>query len=327
MMTEAELRALPKVELHLHLDCSMSYRSVSALVPAMTRERYEAEFLAPRKCKSLIDYFRYLAPPLKLLQTREALSIQTVDLMRQLAEDNVIYAEVRFAPHLHRQNGLSTAEVVETVLAAMEDGRRLHSVEARLILCTLRPDNTILGLDLVDIADRYRDLGVGGIDLAGDEAGYPLTKHVPVFREAAARGLNITAHAGEAAGAQSVREVVEKLGVRRVGHGIRSIEDPHVLDLLVERGVHLEVCPSCNIQIDVYDRYENHPVDRLRQLGISLGINTDARGPTALTLVEEYQRLHHVFGWTEPQFQAANRAALSVAFVGPKVRETLSQKL
>jgi len=168
-MTRDELNALPKVELHLHLDCSMSFESVHALVPGMTPERYRAEFLAPKKCKNLVDYFRYLAPPLALLQTREALRIQTIDLMRQLAADNVIYAEMRFAPQLHRQTGLTTDEVVEAVLAAVEEGRAHYPVEVRLILCTLRPEDTASGLDLVRIADKHRDRGVGGFDLAGDE--------------------------------------------------------------------------------------------------------------------------------------------------------------
>jgi adenosine deaminase len=326
-MTHDELQALPKVELHLHLDCSMSLESVQALVPGMTPERYRAEFLAPRKCKDLLDYFRYLAPSLALLQTREALRIQTIDLMRQLADDNVIYAEMRFAPHLHRRTGLTTDDVVETVLAAMEEGKARYAVEVRLTLCTLRPDDTATGLDLVRLADRHRDAGVGGIDLAGDELGYPLTEHIPVFRKAAELGLGVTAHAGEAAGAQSVRDVIEQLGVRRVGHGVRSIEDPSVIALLRERGVHLEVCPSCNIQIDVFDRYEDHPVDRLRQLGVSVGLNTDARGPTDLTLTEEYRRMHQVFGWGADQFREANRNALAAAFIPSGLKETLLARL
>lgn len=326
-MTRDELNALPKVELHLHLDCSMSFESVHALVPEMTPERYRAEFLAPKKCKSLVDYFRYLGPPLALLQTRDALRIQTVDMLRQFAADNIIYAELRFAPHLHRQTGLTTDEVVEIVLAAVEEGRARYPVEVRLILCTLRPDDTASGLDLVRIGDKYRDQGVGGFDLAGDEAGYPLDQHIPVFRAARDKGLNVTAHAGEAVGAHSVRDVIEQLGTRRVGHGVHSIEDPAVIELLLANNVHLEVCPSCNIQIDVFDRYEDHPIDRLRRLGISVGLNTDARGPTNLTLTDEYERMHQIFGWGLDEFRASNRSALSAAFIPPETRLRLLHRL
>lgn len=322
-LTVDDFRRMPKVELHLHLDCSLSLASVSELDPTVTPERYRAEFLAPRKCVNLVDYFRYLAAPLALLQTERGLTVATIDLLRRLSEDGVVYAEIRFAPHLHRQAGLSTEQVVETVLAAIVEGRKRYPVEARLILCTLRPDDTAHGYDLVRIADRYRAAGVGGVDLAGDEAGYSLAEHIPVFRAAAAFGLNVTAHAGEAAGAASVRDVVEQLGVRRVGHGVRAIEDDAVIDLLLEKDVHLEVCPSCNIQIDVFDRYEDHPVDALVKRGVSVGINTDARGPTALTLTDEYQRLHAVFGWTPADLEAANLRALDRAFIDDATRSAI----
>lgn len=329
-MTQAKaisVADLPKVELHLHLDCSMSFQSVSALVPEMTPDRYRAEFLAPQKCVNLVDYFRYLAAPLALLQTGYALQIATVDLLRQLAEDKVVYAEIRFAPHLHQLEGLRTQEVVEIVLAAIEEGRKRHPVEVRLILCTLRPDDTAQGFEILSLAEKYAAHGVGGIDLAGDEAGYGLLEHIPVFRRAADRNINFTAHAGEAVGAHSVREAVEKLGARRIGHGVRSIEDPAVIDLIRAHGVHLEVCPSCNIQIDVFPTYLDHPVDRLRKLGISLSINTDARGPTDLTLRREYERLERFFGWDEAQFKTANLNALNVAFIDDILRERVRRQL
>jgi adenosine deaminase len=320
-MTDAQspsVADLPKVELHLHLDCSMSFESIGALVPDMTLARYSAEFLAPKKCVNLVDYFRYLAAPLALLQTEHALRITTIDLLRQLADDNVIYAEIRFAPHLHQLEGLHTAAVVEIVLAAVNEGKTLYPVEARLILCTLRPDDTAQGFEILSLAEKYASHGVGGIDLAGDEAGYGLAEHIPVFRRAADRGINVTAHAGEAAGARSVKEVVTQLGVRRVGHGVRSIEDPAVIDLLLEHNVHLEVCPSCNIQIDVFPTYSFHPVDRLRKSGIALSINTDARGPTDLSLRQEYQRLEATFGWKRRDFVAANLNAINASFLeGP----------
>jgi adenosine deaminase len=327
MLSEAELRAIPKVELHLHLDCSMSFASVSALDPSVTPERYRAEFLAPRKCVNLVDYFRYLAPALALLQTREALTVSTIDLLRQLHEDGVVYAEIRFAPQLHRQTGMSTEAVVETVLAALVEGRRSYPVEARLILCQLRPEDTANGLELVRIVQKYRAHGVGGVDLAGDETGYGLGEHIPVFKQARDLGLNITAHAGEAGGAEKVREVVEQLGVRRVGHGVRSIEDDAVIALLLERDVHLEVCPSCNIQIDVFDRYEDHPVDALVRRGVSVGVNTDARGPTDLTLTEEYGRLQQVFGWDAARFRAANLAAIGRAFADDATKAAIRARL
>jgi adenosine deaminase len=323
----ASFARLPKIELHLHLDCSLSLEAIRQLVPGMTEAHYRAEFLAPRKCKNLVDYFRYLAAPLALLHTRKGLQVAAIDLMRQLAEDGVIYAEIRFAPHLHRHEGLSTDEVVETVLEALAEGAQLYPVTARLLLCSLRPDGTSQGLDLVRLVAKYSNDGVGGLDLAGDEAGYSLDQHIPVFRAAAERGLNVTAHAGEAAGPESVSAVITQLGVGRVGHGVRAIENDRVIDLILERRVHLEVCPSCNIQIDVFDRYEDHPIDKLMRRGVSLSVNTDARGPTDLTLTEEYQRLHEVFGWGETEFRKANLAAIDKAFVCGDIKARLREAI
>jgi adenosine deaminase len=326
-LAATDVSTLPKVELHLHLDCSLSFEAVRLLVPDMTLPRYRAEFLALEKCVNLVDYFRYLAAPLALLQTAEALRIATIDLLRQLADDHVIYAEIRFAPHLHTNRGLQTPQVVEIVLAALAEAQSRYPVTARLILCTLRPDDTAKGLELLALAEKHAADGVGGIDLAGDEAGYSLDQHIPVFRRAAERGVPVTAHAGEAMGAPSVREVITELGVRRVGHGVRSIEDAAVIDMLLEHQVHLEVCPSCNIQIDVFPAYADHPIDRLRRLGVSLSVNTDARGPTDLTLRREYQRLHEVFGWTAAEFDTANRNALGVAFIDQDTRTALLTRL
>ncbi|MDQ0133823.1 adenosine deaminase [Neorhizobium galegae] len=320
-------QAIPKVELHLHLDCSLSFRSVSALISDMTFERYRAEYLAPPKCRDLVDYLGFLAAPQALLQNVHALKIATLDLFRQLEEDGVVYAEIRFAPHLHLAAGLKPQDVVEAVLEGRSEAQRQYSVESRIILCTLRHFDTAMGLEVVKLAKMYQAQGVGGIDLAGDEANYSLDAHIPVFRKARELGIHATAHAGEALGAESVREVVEKLGVRRIGHGVRSIESRAVIDILNERDVHLEVCPSCNIQIDVFDRYEDHPIDRLARQGLSVGVNTDARGPTDLTLSNEYERLREKFGWTPAAFQKANTNALAAAFIDATDRDRIMLRL
>jgi len=233
--SSSHLPDLPKVELHLHTGLPLSIDLGVSSGPRQTLERYRDEYLAPAKCRNLVDYFRYLEAPQALLQNAEALKIATADLMRQLHEDNVVYAEIRFAPHLHLEGGLTPEQVVEAVLEGRREGWKHHPVETRLILCTLRHYDTATGMKVLELAGTYRTEGVGGIDLAGDEAGFSLDPHVPVFTAAAERGIPATAHAGEASGADSVREVVERLGVRRVGHGVRSIEDEAVVNLLIER--------------------------------------------------------------------------------------------
>jgi adenosine deaminase len=206
------------------------------------------------------------------------------------------------------------------------ESSRATCVEARLIICTLRHYGAEQSLDTAREAARAAGRGVvTGFDIAGDEAGFPLDPHVPAFDLARSAGLQITAHAGEALGADSVWETLRKLSPQRIGHGVRAIEDDKLIAHLVDTGVHLEVCPSSNVQIlgAVIPTYADHPVDAMLKRGLSLSINTDARTIAAINLTQEYERLRKTFGWSESELQACNRAALEAAFVDPRTRDLL----
>lgn len=318
---------LPKVELHLHLDCSLSYDAVSRLKPSVTRAEYDAEFVAPPQCASLAEFLTRAPRGFQLMQTREALRLVTEDVFAQLAADRVIYAELRFAPLLHLLDGLTPEAVVEAVDRATEDSIRATGIEVRLILCTLRHFTPQQSLATVALVEAFRGSRVAALDIAGDEAGFPLDAHVAAFRYAAQRGLARTAHAGEARGAESVWETLRALAPSRIGHGVRSIEDPALVEHLRTERIHLEMCPSSNVQTRAVPNYAAHPVDRLYRDGVSLGISTDARTITSVTLEQEYARLGEHFGWGEAELVACNRAALQAAFVEEPVRERLLERL
>ena len=165
------------------------------------------------------------------------------------------------------------------------------------------------------------------LDIAGDEAGYPLDAHEAAFRHAEEHGLRRTAHAGEAAGPASVWETLRRLRPERIGHGARSIEDPALVDHLVETGIHLEVCPSSNVQLDLCDTYADHPIDRLYRSGVSLGVNTDGRAITDIDLEREYARLTDTFGWTDADLRRCNLAALDASFAPADLRARLGAVL
>jgi adenosine deaminase len=319
--------AIPKIELHLHLDCSLSFKVASKLDPALTREEFDAEFIAPPQCSSLEDFLTRAPRGFQLMQTEEALRLVTGDIFEQLAADNVIYAEIRFAPLLHLENGLSPDAVVGAVNQATEDCIRTTGIEARLILCSLRHFSSEQSLLTAEPAERFKGSLVIALDLAGDEAGFALNTHIPAFRFAIEHGIRRTAHAGEAAGARSVWETLRAFEPERIGHGVRSIEDPMLVKYLKAKRIHLEVCPSSNVQTRVVAEYQSHPVDRLVRAGLSLGINTDARTITNITLNEEYARLHHHFGWSERDFAACNRAAIEAAFLDEPMKKQLAAKL
>jgi adenosine deaminase len=318
---------LPKVELHLHLDCSLSYKVVHCLNPAISETEYRATFIAPRKCSSLAEYLTRSPHGFLLMQTREQLRLVVEDLFEQLAADRVIYAEIRYAPLLHLEQGLTAEEVVQSVDRAVEECIRGTGIEARVILCTLRHYTGEQSMQTARLVRQFRGSCVVAFDIAGDEAGYPLAPHKPAFDYAREQGLFVTAHAGEAAGAPSVWETLNDLRPSRIGHGIRSAEDPRLLTVLKERGIHLEVCPSSNVQTSVCHGLRDHPVDRLYRAGVSLGINTDARTITDTTLEREYGELRKCFGWAPGEFLKCNLEALRAAFIPEDLKQKLAARL
>jgi adenosine deaminase len=317
----------PKVELHLHLDCSLSYDAVSRLNPSIARVEYDAEFVAPAQCGSLAEFLTRAPRGFQLMQTQDALRLVTEDVFAQLAADQVIYAELRFAPLLHLLHGLTPQAVVEAVDRATEDCIRATGIEARLILCTLRHFTPEQSLATAQLVEAFRGSRVAALDIAGDEAGFSLDAHVAAFRYAAERGLARTAHAGEARGPESVWETMRALAPSRIGHGVRSAEDPALVERLKAERIHLEICPSSNVQTCAVRSYAEHPVDRLYRSGVSLGISTDTRTITNVTLEQEYTRLREHFGWGKQELLACNRAALQAAFVEEPVRERLLARL
>lgn len=323
VLSNSDLNSLPKVELHLHLDCSLDIDAVRQLGNKISDEEFLATFTAPEKCASLRQYLDAIAPSCDLLQSEAALEMAATCLALRLAGENVLHAEVRFAPHLHTRGGLSIEGVVEAVLRGFAAGAKRGGASVAALLCVLREHDSPTGLEVVRLAQTYREHGVAGIDLAGDEAGYPLDAHVPVFRRAAELGLRRTAHAGEAMGPQSVIDAITLLNVERIGHGVRSIEDGRAIELIKARDVHLEICPTSNIQVGVFPAMEHHPVDQLSKMGVSLSINTDARTVNPTSLTREYAHLAVAFGWNEDDFQAHTIEAINRAFLTEPSRKRL----
>jgi len=324
---QTSVNKLPKVELHLHLDCSLSFNVVSRLDPSVTRKEFEAEFIAPAQCASLADFLTRAVRGFQLMQTADALGLVVEDVFEQLAADHVIYAEMRFAPLLHLERGLSAEAVVGTVNRAVENCIRATGIEARLILCSLRHFSPEQSLLTAELAAHFKGSHVVAFDLAGDEAGFALDPHIPSFRFAKEHGIRRTAHAGEAAGVESVWQTLRALEPERIGHGVRSIEDPALMEYLKSHQIHLEVCPSSNLQTCVVEHYQDHPVNRILRAGLSFGINTDARTTTNITLNGEYERLRQHFGWTDSEFAARNRTALEAAFLDEPARKRLAEML
>jgi adenosine deaminase len=322
-----ELRSLPKIELHLHLDCSLSYQAVSTLAPSVSREEYQRDYIAPARCANLADFLSRAPMGFRLMQTEDSLRLVTEDVFQQLIEDGVIYAEIRFAPLLHTEQGLSPERVVAVVERCVDNLIRETGMHAGLILCTLRHFTEAQSLQTATLVEKFRGSRVVALDLAGDEAGFPLDAHIEAYRYAREHGLFRTAHAGEALGPESVWETLRLLDPHRIGHGTRSIEDPKLVELLREKRIHLELCPTANVQIIPSIRsMEEHPIDRLYRAGVSLNVNSDSRMLTPTTLTKEYESLERVFNWTEQDLLRTNLMGLDAAFVSDDVKKRLKKR-
>ncbi|QFT13037.1 adenosine deaminase [Vibrio sp. THAF190c] len=326
-MTIFSPQNLAKVELHVHLDTCLSYYFVRQLFPEMRMREFQETFIAPTQCEDLGDFLSKIAPMLDILQTKQAIERAVDDLFDQFQADNVVYAELRFAPLLHTRLGLTAEEVVETTLAAMHKAIKEYEIEAGLLLCTLRHFSEIESMETAKLVTRFQDDGVVGLDLAADEARFPLDNHLAAFAHVIEAGGNVIAHAGEAKGADSVTEVLDKLNVSRIGHGVRSIEQSEVIDRLKRDGILLEVCPSCNLVCNVFGSIEEHSVDKLKKAGVKISINTDARTIANTTLNQEYQLLHDVFEWQAEDFVQTNLDALDASFIATELKEVLKNKV
>jgi adenosine deaminase len=322
-----DFSTLPKVELHLHLDCSLSFDVVSRIDPSVTKEIFLQEYVAPEKCKNLADFLTRAPKGFALMQTKEELTLVVDDLFKQLAADHVIYAEIRFAPLQHLDKGLCAEEVVAATEAATKAAIKRTGIEARLILCTLRHYSADQSMQTVKLVEAFKDSTVAGFDIAADEAGFPIDNHIAAFQYAKSKQIHCTAHAGEAKGPESVWESLAYFGPTRIGHGVRSYEDQKLVQHLVKEKIHLEICPACNVQINLFDTYQDHPIDQLYQAGVSLSVSTDARTIVNIDLNREYKRLAAEFGWTKADFFQCNTNAIHAAFIPAELKSQLLDQL
>jgi len=208
---------------------------------------------------------------------------------------------------------------------AVRKGLEQTGVEGRLILCTLRHYNEAQSMETVQLVEAFKGTNVVAFDIAGDEAGFPIEAHVKAFEYARQKGIYCTAHAGEARGAESVWETLQHFAPSRIGHGVRSAEDMKLLDYLKEKNIHLEVCPTSNVQTNVFDTIQQHSLPRIYQTGVSMSINTDARAVSPVTLSSEYELLEKEFGWGLDHLFKCNIEAIKHSFADNSTKERIVQ--
>jgi adenosine deaminase len=325
----AAIAAMPKAELHLHLDGSL--RVETALELARTRgveapvdaEGMRAVLVAPPRAASQAELLRAFDLPIALLQDAEALERVAAELVEDKAADGVRYVEVRWGPLLHVRRGLALTDGIAAVVRGTRRAAAAAGVEARLICTALRIHDPADNVRLAQAAAGFLGDGLTGWDLAGPEARSPdPLDHRLAFEAARAGGLRITLHAGEWGGAAQVRRALD-LDPERVAHGPLAVDDPALCAELIERGVTLDLCPTSNVQAGIVPSVDAHPLARLHRMGVPVTLSTDDLTVSEVTLGEEYRRALDEIGLRWDELWALNLHALDVAFADAPTRARL----
>ena len=311
---------LYKVELHLHLDGSIPL-SVASRLSGLSLEEVKSKMIANDKCDNLSEYLTKFDLPISIMQSRENLIRVSRELVKYLESQNVIYAEVRFAPMFHTKEGLSYEKIVESVL----EGLKSDKVKTNLILCMMRGMDRESNIKTIEVVEKYLGKGVCGIDLAGAEDRYPLDEYLELFDIVKEKGIPFTIHAGENGSYEEVKKAI-KIGAKRIGHGIHAIDDNETIELIKENNVLLEVCPTSNVQTNAVDEYIYHPINDLYMKGVRLNINTDNTTVSNISLNEEYNKLYEVFRFGEEDFNKMNIMAIENSFMMEEEKSELLDK-
>ena len=313
-----EFKELKKVELHIHLDGSVSIPILNKLTNK-SEDEIKKEAIANDKCKNLSEYLTKFNLPINCMQTKDNLMIAAKDLVDYLENENVIYAEVRFAPVFHTKEGLSYEEGVEAVLKGLNSNDR---IKTNLILCMMRGLPKENNLKTIEVARKYLNKGVCAIDLAGAEDKYPLDDYIELFEIAKEKNIPFTIHAGENGSYLEIEKAIN-IGAKRIGHGIHAIESIHTQNLIKEKDILLEICPTSNVQTNSINNYNDHPIKPLYTQGLKVCINTDNKTVSNISLTEEYIKLHENFDFSIDDFIKMNKYAIEKSFLKKEGKEEL----
>lgn len=313
---------MPKVDLHYHLDGGLRPETVFEIakkqdmaLPTQDAEELAKYLKAEENCTSLVEYLEKFDLPVKCLQSAYAQRRVAMEAVEDAASHNIRYIEVRFAPQLMTEGRLTVSEVTSNVIEGLMAGEDRFKTKARAILVCMRHHSVSKNLEVIEAARQFLGKGVCGVDLAGDEAGFPPQASREVFSLACKYGIPVTIHAGEAGGAENIYEAVKNLGAVRIGHGIRLKENPRLLDLIKQRRIPLEICVTSNIQTKAAASFATHPIREYFDAGINVTVNTDNTTVSNTDLTREYEILQKQYGFTDDElkqlvFNAANAAFL-----------------
>jgi adenosine deaminase len=331
-LTPDIISSWPKAELHSHLDGAVRLETMLEeadrlgkmdLLPAQTLEGLEQELLKVDESEDLWEYLAWFKYTIGLMQSQDVLSRVAYEMAADFAAENVRWLEVRYGPILHTAEGLSMDAVMEAVLDGLKRAEGDFDIRTGVIVCALRDRFVDASVAQAELAERYLGRGVIGFDLAGGEAGNPAKQHLNAFYHARNALMNLTVHAGESWGPESIRQALFFCGAHRIGHGVTLVEDEDLLRFVVDRQIPLEICPTSNVQTHVVPSYEGHPLKRLAEAGVPITINTDSRLFSHTSSSGELWLAHSRCGLSVEQTGQAVLNGFRHAFMPHEERETL----
>ncbi len=332
MLDRGELKSLPKVLLHEHLDGVLRPKTVIELARSAKYDQLPTEdpeelvrwFHQGANQGSLAKYLEGFAHTIAVMQTEEALERVAYEQAEDLSQDGVVYFETRFAPIFHTRKGLSHQQVVSAVLNGLERGRKDFGIPSGLIICAMR--NMDVSLEMAELAVDFRERGVVGFDLAGEEGGFPPKKHVEAFHYIQRQNFNITIHAGEGFGKESIWQAIQYCGAHRIGHGTRLIDDIAFADgkavqlgdlaqYVLDKRIPLEICLLSNVHTGAARSLSEHPFKIFYQEKFRVTLNTDNRLMSDTTMTKEFEAARDTFGLSLEDFEKITINAMKSAFL------------
>ena len=289
------MEKLPKIDLHCHLDGSLSLE----MIQRHTDRKVTKEMLSvPDDCKSLTEYLQKFDLPLECLQDEDGLMDGAYTFMKEAAEENIKYVEVRFAPMLSVNDRLSCAQVIEAVRAGMEKGKKEFGVRYGIITCAMRNHTGEQNMKMLMTAREFLGDGVCALDLAGDESSYPNDRFVGLFDRAREMNMPFVIHSGETGNVDNVRSAIA-MGASRIGHGIAMKKDQALLERCAASGIGVEMCPTSNFQTKAVGSWEEYPLMEYMNAGVKVSINTDNRTVSHTSMTGELTKIYHRYGKDE----------------------------
>lgn len=317
------------IDLHLHLDGSLSPEAIIKVaneenikLPTKNPQELKSFLAVPKDCDSLNEYLKRFDIPNYVLQTEYGLKTCYCDLIRRLAEDGLKYVEVRMAPQLSTQKGLTQDEVVHILCESTQDAEIMFGLKSNLILCMMRGNNTHeANLETIKVAKEHLGHGVVAMDLAGAEALFTNENFKEEFELINKYKIPFTIHMGEALGPLSIESGLV-YNPNRIGHGVRAIENPKLVDFLVEKQIPLELCPTSNLDTKAVKSIDELPIKYYLEKGIKVTINTDDMTVSDTTLRKEFELLSKI-GVTEEEMKTIALNSIDAAFISEQEKEKL----